>query len=140
VRGNLVKHLGEIGGFTGKGGADLLDFAVDNIQADPTCPLPSQPTKGHFLVASMRVTVSPTAPQDLTGVLNPYDFSLVNPDGVTETSIASFECLNASDRLPNSYSPGSQYVGKLVFDVAATHGILVYRPTGSTWGGWEWNF
>ena len=75
--------------------------------------------------------------------ITPHQWSVVGPDGVTESAIATgaaFTCLESSEQLPvEQFTPSSKYRGKIVLDTASASGVLLFRP-GITNGGWEWSF
>lgn len=150
-RGNIVKALGETGGMLDEETmVDLVTFAVDAI--DPaTCTddwhrFEEGPENGHLITVSLRFATSPELAQDewlSHYMVNPYDFSFVSPDGVTHSNLATmptYGCLPGGEEFTsNPLAPGSQYVGKIVLDLPAPNGVLVYRPAPAD-GGWEWSF
>jgi hypothetical protein len=150
-RGNIIKALGEEGGLTdqkpGQEPVTILTFAVDSIApVECTEPYAQPPENGHMVAVTMRFSTAP----ELATASNPYfsvspvEFSFIGPDNITVTNlatIATFGCLPQGEVLTSDQMmPGSQYVGKIVLDLPATTGTLVYRPSMLFEGGWEWSF
>lgn len=150
-RGNIVKAFGEEGGFLDMTRENsLITFAVDGINP-VQCSGDSQrygspPENGHLMAVDMRVATAPNMNQD--GYLDyftisSYDFQFIGPDGVTHTDLGTmvtYSCLPNSEAFTsNALNPGSQYVGRIVLDLPAPNGTLVYRPMVAE-GGWEWDF
>lgn len=146
-RGNRIKALGENAGLCAdmQCSSDVLTFAVDSIAVDAQCTerFAQPPTNGHLIVVALRVSTSPELkPQDAAGLFNPYAFSVVGPDGVTETGLvtsSTYGCLAEGQRMPDSLAPGSQYRGTIVLDSKSASGVVQLRAGGQT-GGWEWKF
>lgn len=149
-RGNIVKALGEEGGFTGPDGERLLSFAVDAIQpAECTAEWreygsPSQ--NGHLMEVRLRVSTAPELAQDQAlsyFTVSSYDFDYIGPDGVTVSAVdspATYGCLPQNAMFTqNPLGPGQQFVGSIVVDVPAPSGTLIYRPAVAS-NGWEWQF
>lgn len=150
ARGNIVKAMGEEGGFTSSvhPGKDLLTFAVDSITVDPQCTADyTEPAEnGHFVALAMRLATSPDMAEepDLSYfTVNPNDFSFVGADGLTVSNLATmaaYSCVDEGQMLTsNALAPGSQYAGSVVLDVPATSGAVIYHPMGNP-SGWEWSF
>jgi hypothetical protein len=150
-RGNIVKALGEEGGITdqkpGEDPVPIVTFAIDSIApVECTEPYGSPPENGQMVAVSMRISTAP----ELATASNPYfsvspvEFSYIGPDNITVTNlatIATYGCLSQGEMLtPDQMMPGSQYVGKIVLDLPAATGTLVYRPSMIFEGGWEWSF
>lgn len=150
-RGNIIKALGEEGGLTDDRGAgapvELVTFAVDAISpVECTEDYGNPPENGVLIAVQMRFA---TAPELATSSMNyfsvnPNEFSFVGADGITVTNTATaatFGCISDKEMLTyNQMMPGSQYVGKVVLDVPAATGTLIYRPGVLAEGGWEWTF
>ena len=150
IRGNIVKALGEEGGFTSRTdpGKQLLSFAVDSITLDPSCSADyTQPSEnGHFVALAMRLSTSPDMAEepDLSYfTVNPNDFSFVGPDGLTVSNLATmaaYSCVDQGQMLTsNALAPGSQYAGTVLLDLPASSGSVIYHPMGNP-TGWEWSF
>jgi hypothetical protein len=146
-RGLIPKTIGQVAAIGDDASNPDLSFTVDAIAADAPCTgqFAAKPENGHFLVLSMTMKTSVTMDKTLIFGVNPFDFSVVGPDGVTETNLATgagFTCLSDRERFPaQQLAAGSQYAGKVVLDSRNTHGILEYRPPMLVENsGWEWNF
>ena len=152
-RGAIVKALGEEGGFGDEtqGGKEVITFAVDAISpAQCTSDWQeygSPAENGHLIAVSLRMATAPELAQSEMAsyfTVSAYDFNFVSPDGVTHTDLgtmATYGCLQESESFTqNPLAPGSAYVGKIVLDLPAPNGILVYRPSVLGGGGWEWSF
>ena len=147
-RGNIVKALGEEGGiFNEESGEIAMLFTVDKITVGLPCTEPyynHEPENGHIIGVDMRISTS----SDLSTVggspaISSYDFSFVDPDGITQRNlgtIATYSCISTSEQIPtSSLGPGQNYVGSVVLDVPATTGTLIFNPSWSgTANGWEW--
>ena len=150
-RGNIVKALGEPGGVSNlaveNGEKQLITFAIDAI-APVTCTedYASPAENGHLVAVDLRVATAPELSEvpDLGYfTIGSSDWQFVGADGVTISAldtIATYGCLDQQSMFPSDpLAPGSRYVGKLVFDLPATTGSLIYRPYIAD-GGWEWSF
>ena len=145
TRGNVVKQPGEIAGFGPTQDNIVVTFAIDKITVDAKCTssYAQKPENGHFVKLDVRAETKPTMPTDRGYSINPFEFSTVGPDGITEQSLttgSSFTCLDQSEQFPSTISPGSKYRGSLILDTKNTSGVLVYRPNFMLGGGWEWNY
>ena len=143
-RGLLVKKVGQPAGFSNPGGEVTATFVVDKITVDGRCTgeFAEQPENGHFVILDIRVETT-AAMRENDGVqINPMDFSVIGPDGVTESQLstaAAGQCVDLTDTLqPQRYTPASKYRGKLVLDTAHPAGVLILQPPGG--GGWEWTY
>lgn len=155
ARGNVVKALGEEGGFTANENPDqvVVTFALDSI-SPAECdeyydPAYSPPENGHLMTIALRFATAPELADTQLGQylsVSAQDFQFVGADGVTVTNVgtlAAYTCQGSGpDAFPQSpLAPGSSYAGTLVLDLPATNGVLMYRPSFLTGGGgWEWAF
>ncbi|WP_156756627.1 hypothetical protein [Actinokineospora pegani] len=144
-RGNLVKQIGEAAGVSPtQGGASTVTFSIEKITVDPKCTdgFSEKSAKGHYIALEMTVKTEPTYDSDemMMFSINPYSFSVVGQDGVTETEVAAtYPCVDPKDHLTSdALSPASQYKGVVMLESKSTSGLLVFRPAGSS--GWEWAF
>jgi hypothetical protein len=143
-RGLLIKKVGQPAGFTNQSGAITATFVVDKITVNGKCTnkYAQKPEHGHFVIVEMRVeTTSNLSPDEYLSI-SPSEWSIVGPDGVTESSLGTgpaYSCLDQKDQFPGQqFTPASKYRGTLALDTANTSGNLLYRPLGG--GGWEWTF
>lgn len=141
----LVKKVGEVAAISTTDKQPLLSFAVDEITLDKKCETSyaRRPEHGHFVMVSIRAETGAAFPADSRLIINPYDFSIVGTDGVTENGLATsaaLSCLPQSQLLPNTpYGPSKSYSGIIVLDTENPKGTLLYRPTfGGT--GWAWRY
>jgi hypothetical protein len=153
-RGHIVKGLGEVGGLSHPDDTTptldelVLSFTIDDIRVDAPCPseYAQPPQNGHFVALDIRASTTETYPADqLVFAMNPADFSLVGPDGVTISNIATaptYSCISYDDPsvFPSDmFVPASQYRGTVILDIPSTTGTLIYTPMGKP-NGWEWSF
>lgn len=144
-RGNVIKQPGQRFAITGLDGKVVATAVIESITPDATCSgeFSEPPHHGHYLDVSVELSTSPTAESyETLGLLSPNDFSIVKPDGVSETDLAtmnSYTCLEAVQTLPDKIAPGQRYTGHIVLDTQVTRGTLVYRPGGFSTGA-EWQF
>lgn len=128
-----------------------VEFAITKITVDGKCtqPYSQKSQNGHMIFVDMSISTSPTMDRNLaSAVLNPYNFSIIGPDGVTESgasldSSSTYSCLASSKQIPSTLSPGQKYVGAFVLDSRSTSGSLVLSPQGGFGdgsNGWEWRF
>lgn len=147
-RGNLVKALGEEGGFCADADCAepmLVTFTVDAITVDPDCnsgyPQPAE--NGHLIAISLRAATSAELTPDAFVSFSASDFKVIGPDGLTVSSLgtaAAYSCLDQADMFePGPLGPGQQYAGQIVVDSPTATGSLVYAPPAAQ-GGWEWHF
>lgn len=152
-RGNIVKTLGEEAGITDDiTGKPVITFAIDAITPAECQPnwaeYGSSPVNGNLIAIDLRVATAPELAQSsMTGyfTVSPAEFRFVDPDGITHGNLATmstFGCLPDNEEFTTDIlSPGSQYVGKIVLDLPAAHGTLIYAPMTTTGNvGWEWSF
>lgn len=147
-RGNVTRGLGEYARLCLDRDCNEVAaaFTVTSVDKDIRCTAKygEQPPKnGHLLAVHLSVwtTGKFTREQALMLMLPAHAFTIVGPDGVTESDVAGgFGCLPDSELMPSSLmSPNSQYGGKVVLDARNTTGTLVIRLSGEL-SGWEWPF
>lgn len=146
-RGNVTKQLGDVAAFGPTQDQLVVKFAIDKITVDPKCTsqFASKPQNGHFIRLDVRAETDPAMPNNGLYTINPFEFSTVGADGITESTLmtgAAITCVDTSELLPSgSFSPGSKYRGALILDTKNPSGLLVFRPgfMGTT-GGWEWTY
>jgi hypothetical protein len=152
-RGNMIKKLGEAAGLCTDDSCTnvAVTFTLDKIELDPKCTgksakvLDAKPEHGHFVALSFTVKTTEKFTGDSASFsINPYDFSVVGPDGITETTSygsGTYGCLPDSEMLSTSnYAPSSQYVGKVLIDTKHSRGTIMLRSAIMGDGGWEWEF
>jgi hypothetical protein len=150
-RGTIAKKVGDVAALCTDDSCTqfAVTFTVDKIEVDPKCTgkyarqSGSKPERGHFVALTFTVkTTDRFADDQAFFTVNPYDFSVVGPDGLTETpGPGAYGCLPDSELLPTAnYAPSSQYVGKMLVDTKHPKGILMFRPAVMGTGGWEWEF
>lgn len=147
-RGNVPKKLGEVAAFGPTQDQLVVKFAIDKITVDPKCTgqFVDKPQNGHFLRLDVRAETDPNMPTNgYMYSINPFEFSTVGDDGITESSLmtaSTMGCVDTADLLPSgAFSPGSKYRGALILDTKNPSGVLVLRPSFmGTNGGWEWEY
>lgn len=119
------------------GNREILTYAVTGVEIDGECtdPYASTPQNGHFLVVDIEVETTANYTTDYDSLLSPYqgDWSIVGPDGITETGLAtgpSYGCTNS--QVPDGFAPNSKYAYKVSFDTRNTTGTLRYIVGKST--------
>lgn len=143
-RGLLVKKVGQPAGFSNQAKEVTATFVVDKITVDGACTgqFAEKPENGHFVILDIRVETTPAMTENDGVQINPMDWSVIGPDGVTESQLsttAAGQCVDLKDSLqPQRYTPASKYRGKLVLDTAHPAGVLILQPPGG--GGWEWTY
>lgn len=149
-RGNIVKALGEEGGFGSltAGAPPVLTFSVDAI-TPAECSSDwekygSEAENGHLEAVDFRVATAAAPEYDLEYfAVSAYDFKYIDTDGVTHSDLgtaAAYSCLDPNESFTSDQlAPASKYVGKIILDLPATSGTLVYAPM-ITSNGWEWSF
>jgi hypothetical protein len=148
-RGNLIKDVGETAYmYHLDTGENWFEFQITDIEVGGTCTSESAvpAENGQFLILSIKASTGTNWPEELQGVtldFNPFDFSAIGPDGVTEANLATdavFGCVAEGDLLPDAFGPGENVVGKVALDTKSESGTLVYKPWYGGGGGWEWPF
>lgn len=146
-RGNVVKKVGDVAAFGPTQDNLVVKFVVDKITVGAKCetPYPQKPQNGTFLKLDLRLETSTTMDQSSAFMsVNPFDFSTVGTDGVTESSLwtgPAAGCLRSTDQLPPNLSPGSKYRGAIMLDTRNKSGTLVLKPGFmAATGGWEWQY
>lgn len=144
-RGNIVKHVGEEAGVTGDDGKDVVTWTVTGIDRNPQCTGSYQaPVKNGHLIA-LDVTVS-TTPKLKGSGYNPFDIAsgslwkyiqkdgtLWNGDLLNDSTVS---CIPQEQSLPTDIGPDIKAQGKVILDVPATDGYLVFDQMGKD--GWEY--
>lgn len=144
-RGNIVKHVGEEAGVTGKDGKDVVSWTVTGINPNPQCTKSYQaPVKNGHLIA-LDVTVS-TTPKLKDSEYNPFsigsgslwkyiqrDGTLWNGDLLNDSTVS---CIPQEQSLPTDIGPDAKAQGKVVLNVPATDGYLVFSQMDMD--GWEY--
>jgi hypothetical protein len=144
-RGLIEKQFGENAGLGPNTGWEVT-FSIDKAQLDPKCGPYSQPVDpGHHRLALwLRVATSPTYDPKQNVMFVSNFFSVVGPDGVTQSdlgTIGAYSCLLKDQFTQNPLSAASQYQGWVVLEVPATSGIIEFRPPYMDPGaGWEWKY
>lgn len=150
ARGNYIRVPGDTARmWTGADKKTTVVFTINSITVDPQCTAPyAQPAeKGHFVVLDASIETMPelaNASYDRFD-LSPHGWQFVGANGTTYNgslaSGASYSCMTDSEILPiNGVGPGEKVTGKIILDVPATTGTLVFKPLGGAIGGWEWAF
>ncbi|MGY1601706.1 hypothetical protein [Geodermatophilus sp. SYSU D00815] len=145
-RNNIVKQLGQEGGFADTTGKEqVFSFAVDNITVNPVCDsgFAQPPANGHYIAVDIRASTTANYTEQGIPVLFTADqFQVIGPDGVTVTSLNgnSYSCLHESRRITQDFlGDAQQYRGTVILDSPVDHGSLVFLVAGTD-GGWEWTF
>ncbi|WP_236796883.1 hypothetical protein [Amycolatopsis sp. GM8] len=143
----IETKIGEQARFTGsRGGGVELVLTITQLKIDGRCTAPyaQKSENGHFLFVDVSVETSPTMSSSYSAnLLNPQGFSIIGPDGITETggslsSSPSFGCVPRSKMLPLTLSPGQKYTGTIVLDTRNTRGKLLLTPIGLDMDTWYW--
>ncbi|UQS23896.1 hypothetical protein L1857_14175 [Amycolatopsis thermalba] len=147
-RQNVEVEIGEAVGYGSRAGQPEVVFTLTKVTVGGRCtePYAQEPENGRFIFLDLTVTTSPSMGGDFAGsVLNPNNFAIIGPDGVTETggslsSAPAIGCLSRGKLFPLALSPGQNYHGTIVLDSRNTTGRLVLAPYGlDGFNGWEWN-
>lgn len=151
-RGNLIKHIGDIAGISAsKNSSDLIaQWTVKNITIDAPCTpsyegAPTTPSNGHFIMLDIEVETT-SGFDSRYGQLalgSPAAWTYIKKDGTqwngrldgTIDNMAVYSCIPDNESLPGTIGQGVKAEGKVMLDVPATDGYLVYTD-GSN--GWEY--
>jgi hypothetical protein len=146
ARGNLVKQLGQDGGFADAAGTEqVFTFAVDAITPDPVCDsgYAQEPQNGHYIAVDLRASTTANYTEQGVPVLFTADqFHVIGPDGITLTSLGgnSYSCIDDRRKITQDFlGDAQQYRGTVVLDSPVEHGTLIFLVAGAE-GGWEWTF
>ncbi|WP_270256719.1 hypothetical protein [Kocuria marina] len=147
-RGNVMKRVGESASITinGQESTPVVNFVVNGIEVDPKCtnPYAEKPENGHFVTLDVSAETGPReqfqqAFQGSEYMFNPFDWKFITPSGTTANSVAStpaFSCLTQAEQI-SEMGPAERATGKIVLDVPAKTGTLIYAP-GFVDQAWEW--
>lgn len=140
VRGNLIKVVGQPAFFTGQDrktlAATWVMTALEPIQC--TGPYAQAAKNGHFIAATVDLETFPALENDLV-MMQAVNWKFIQPNGTTfngEVSGNGYMCITDTERFPGKVGPGEKVSGKIVFDLPAETGVLVFSQSGVT--GWEW--
>ncbi len=152
--GNIKKQLGEEAGLVDdKTKKTYFSFEITKAQLLDSCPSrmggPNlRPTRSQFLVLDVETALEMNvgektggSPEDLFMPLVTEAFSVIDAGGKRDGNVSSdkaWECYEDSELAPSFLNPGQKAKGKIVLDVAASGGRVVYDPEGK--GGWSWPF
>ncbi|MGI5133180.1 hypothetical protein ACQEVB_40715 [Pseudonocardia sp. CA-107938] len=101
---------------------------VDSIVVDPKCSqYAPKPTRGHRLVATIRVETSPSFSAVSGRDASTSAWSTIGADGVDETPSPSV--CDVDTMIPNQMRPAAKYRGQVSLDTAHTSGQLVLLQT-----------
>ncbi|MGR0158581.1 hypothetical protein ACUUMC_01560 [Paenarthrobacter nitroguajacolicus] len=135
--------------WTGADKKTTVVFTIHSITVDAPCTgAYAQPAeKGHFVVLDASIETTPELAESSFARfdLSPHSWQFVGENGTTFNgslaSGASYGCMTDSEILPiNGVGPAEKVTGKIVLDVPAATGTLVFKPLGGSVGGWEWSF
>lgn len=149
-RGNIVKKVGEPAGVSGQENSNekLMNFAVQDIEVDPVCtgsyPQPSE--NGHLVAVQIAAeTGSAELFEELyygtDYSLSNHNWEFITPKGTTANNIATvatYSCFPENELLPDSIGPAEKVTGKIVLDVPAPVGTLIFNDVLSD-VSWEWS-
>lgn len=141
----LVKKLGERAAIATADKQPLISFVVEDITLDKKCETSyaRKAQHGHFVMVSIRAQTTAAFPQNTRLIINPYDFSIIGTDQITENGLATsaaLSCMPPSQLMPNTpYEPSKTYTGIIVLDTENPSGTLLYRPTFGA-SGWAWRY
>jgi len=146
-RGNLIKQLGEEGGYGNPedpDGPNVFTFAVDAIRVDQPCDsgFADAPDNGHFIGIDIRAATTADFSSDWFIQFTADHFEVIGPDGLTITNVSGrgYSCMDDSSAFTlDTLGPAQQYAGTVVIDSPVTSGTLVYKAPGEP-DGWEWQF
>lgn len=149
-RGNYIKAPGETGSmWTGADKKTTVVFTINSITVDAPCTTDyAQPAEqGHFVVLDASIESTPELADSSFARfdLSPHSWQFVGANGTTFNgslaSGASYSCMTDNEILPiNGVGPAEKVTGKIVLDVPAPTGTLIFKPLGGSVGGWEWAF
>ncbi|NLU81629.1 hypothetical protein [Rhodococcus sp. HNM0569] len=127
---------------------DVATWTVRDIRVDTGCPNDSVSANknGHTILADVELVTGPDyEPSQFPNLLSPFKgnaWSIVGPDGVTETAITtphSYGC--ASVDYPDAMNSASRYQFTLAFDSRNPTGTLVSElRAGTSRIGWTWAY
>ncbi len=146
-RGNLVMAFGDIGTISdGKSGDVHTEFTVNSI-TPVTCTEPyARPSEnGNVVAVDITVETTPELAQSAYPkfTLSGFDFKYIAANGTTFNgslaSIATYSCIPDAEQFPSAgMGPGEKVTGKVVLDVPAATGLLVFES--GLKGGFEYKF
>ena len=146
-RGLLIKRPGDVAQFGVTQDALTVKFVVDKITVDPKCSggAAQQAENGHLVKLDLRAETTPELPASSNFYIVGGDWSVVGPDGVTESEVWTMpaaSCLPSKQLFPSDpLSPASKYRGSIILDTRSASGVAMFRPGFmSDHGGWEWSF
>lgn len=136
IRGNLIKEVGDAWGYDNETG--LAKFVVTGITVDPECTTYESENRGHLVKLDIEGENQSTAMMPFSS-----NWKIIDEDGMTVNgdplTAASYGCIDASERLPNTVGRGEKVAGSILLDVPIEHGIAIWGDYG-TGDGWEWEF
>lgn len=151
-QGNVQVRVGDRVEVTHGTNHVFASFTLDKITVQDSCDLhfvrgstgqpyveKKYPKNGHFIFLDITVT---TAPDFQSPFILGTGFTVVGPDGVTETDAwnASVPCEDkAQQGLSGDFKPGQKYQGKVALDSRNASGTLIYTEYEQP-RGYEWKF
>ncbi|MEX3510354.1 hypothetical protein VVR84_12505 [Kocuria carniphila] len=150
ARGNAIKKIGEPAGVSEATDSEnkLVNFAVQNIEVDPACtgPYPQPSENGHLVAVQIAAETGSSESFEKLYYGTDYSFNshnweFITPKGTTANNIATaatYSCLPENEMLLDTIGPSEKVTGKVVLDVPAPTGNLVFNDVMSD-TSWEWN-
>ncbi|PVE14530.1 hypothetical protein DDA93_15950 [Arthrobacter sp. Bz4] len=124
-------------------GETVLSFTVDAIEPVVCTERPEEPSENGYMFA-ISMTFETKAGLDMDVPTNPAAFGFISEEGTTFNgdvgTIAGFYCLPDQDTLPTEIGPGEKVTGKLVLDLPAEGGTIIYNPTYGQTESYEYSF
>jgi hypothetical protein len=149
ARGNLIKKVGQPAGmFNPDNNKQTVNFTINSIKAGVPCtgPYPQPSENGHFVILSVTAATTEELGKESYPKfdINPSMFQFIGANGTTFNgnlgSAASYGCLPDEENFPMAgMGPAEKVKAKVVLDVPAKTGTLVFKPMGAL-SGWEYKF
>lgn len=149
-RGNLIKKLKEPAGMSSSTGTgkQIVNFTIDSIKVDAPCTgaYPQPATNGHLAVVAITAQTTPELGKEAYKKfdVSASSFKFIAANGTTFNgnlgSMGSYSCLPDDQEFPmGGMGPAEKVTAKVVLDVPAAHGTLVFTPPFVE-AGWEYKF
>jgi hypothetical protein len=131
-RGNLIMKTGDTGVVSDAAtGDEFLQFTVKSIKPVTCTGEYAEPAENGNLYAVDLSAV--TKDVEVPVMISSYSFTYFNDKGTRFNgdlgTMATYSCVDDSELIPSDIGPGEKVTGKVVLDLPAKHGTLVFEPT-----------
>jgi len=144
AEGYVLKNVGDMASMIGQDGTTYVRFRVTKIVPGFKCTAEGsdKPENGHYVGIWMEIWTDKAVGGDDVGSVDPTDWSVTGPTGITENDSSGngYSCARDADALQDDISGAKHVRGVVVLDSKYTSGSLVFRAGLEDSGGFKYSF